>query len=222
MADRGHSDPRRCNADAFIAPKALVKKIAAAGGDLRGQPVAIIRGGVMEYLTTRLLARHGRTTDDVTMLQLPQGTAISSRDELDAVRMVGEPTLSNALAEQWAGVVATADSIEPHYQVSLLVYGKRLLRDDPELGRRFMRAYLRGVRRYNEGKTNRNVAIVSEYTQLSPVIIRRACWVAIAEDGRIEPTAVQPFLDWSLAQHYLDGPIPVDRWWNPSFLKGSQ
>lgn len=219
VADRGHSDAQRCNADAFIAPTALVKRIEAAGGDLRGQRIAAIRGGVMEYLTVRLLAQRGLTAKDVVMLQMPQGTPISSRDELDAVRFTSEPALSSAVSEGWAGIIATADSVAPSHQNALLVYGKRLLHDDPELGRRVMRAYLRGVRRFNEGKTESNVAILSRYTKLPPDILRRACWIAIANDGHIDPKAVQPFLDWALAEKYLDAPVPVDKWWNPAFLE---
>jgi NitT/TauT family transport system substrate-binding protein len=219
VADRGHSDPQRCSVDAFIAPIALVKKIEAADGDLRGQRIAMIRGGVMEFLTMRLLEQRGLTANDIVMLQLPQGTPISSRDELEAVRFTSEPALSSALTEGWAGIIATADSVEPSHQNALLVYGKRLLHDDPELGRRFMRAYLRGVRRFNKGKTESNVAILSRYTKLPPDVIRRACWIAIANDGHIDPKTLQPFLDWALAENYLDAPAPVEKWWNPSFLE---
>lgn len=218
VADRGYSDAQHCDPEAFIAPLAMVKQIKAAGGDLRGQRVTMIRGGIAEYLTVRLLAQHGRTTSDVTMLQTPQGGSFSSGGQLDAVRLVSEPTLSLALSEGWAGVVATAEDVSPGHQNAILVYGKRLLQDDPELGRRFMRAYLRGVRRFNEGKTERNVAILSTHTKLSPEIIRHACWMAFADDGRIDVKNVQPFLDWALEQHYLDGPIEASRWWNPSYL----
>jgi NitT/TauT family transport system substrate-binding protein len=217
VADRGHSGPR-CDADSFIAPVALVQEIEAAGGNLRGKRVAMVRGGVAEFLTMRLLARHGLMQKDVVSLQMPQGSSFGSRDELDAVRLTSEPTLSLALTDGWAGVVATTESIEPGHQNAMLVYGKRLLHDDPELGRRFMRAYLRGVQRFNEGKTERNVAILSKYTKLSPDVIRRACWITIANDGRIRADSVQPFLDWALEQHYLDGPIAPSQWWNPSYL----
>lgn len=218
VADRGHSDPTRCDADAFIAPVAMVKRIEAAGGNPRGERVAMVRGGVAEYLTMRLLEKYGLTKNDVIALQMPQGSGIASREELDAVRFTSEPTLSHALGQGWAGVVATTESVVPGHQNSVLVYGKRLLHDDPDLGRRFMRAYLRGVHAFREGKTERNVAILSRHTKLSPDIIRRACWITIAEDGRIDEASVQPFLDWALEQHYLDAPVPSSRWWNPSYL----
>jgi NitT/TauT family transport system substrate-binding protein len=218
VADRAHTENGMCDAEAFIAPVGMVKRIAAAGGSLRGEHVGMVRGGVAEFLTELLLAQRHVTMHDVIPVQLPQGSATSARDGLEVVHYVGEPPLSNALSEGWAGVVATSNDVAPHHQTSLLVYGKHLLHDDPDLGRRFMRAYLRGVRRYNEGKSERNVAIISRYTKLPPATVRRACWIAISNDGRIDPGAIQPFLDWALAKHYIDAPVPLASWWNPSFV----
>jgi ABC-type nitrate/sulfonate/bicarbonate transport system substrate-binding protein len=215
VADKGHSSAK-CSGEAFVAPAAMAERIAARG--LRGERVAIVRGGVAEYLTTRLLESHQLTTAGVVAIPMPQGSHVSAREHIEAVRYTGEPNLSLLLAEGATKIVATAEELAPGHQISLLVYGKKLLRDDPELGRRFMRAYLRGVRQFNAGKTQRNMEIVGRFTKLPPETTRGACWVAIADDGRIDPAAVQPFLDWALAKQYLDGPIEASRWWNPMFI----
>lgn len=221
VADKGHSVAAPCAAEAFVAPVAMAKRIAAKNGDLRGERVAVLRGGVAEYLVTRLLARHNLTFADVVAIEMPQGTPFSSRNELEAVRLVGEPTLSALLKAGSASIVATSEDVASRHQNTFIVYGKRLLRDDPDLGRRFMRAYLRGVRRYNAGKTDRNVAIISRFTKLAPDITRTSCWPAIAGDGRIDPKNVQPFLDWALEQKYLDRPIAIAAWWNPAFVEAA-
>lgn len=218
VADKGHSVAGRCGPEGFVAPLAMAKRIAAAGGSVRGERIALIRGGINEYMTMRLLERHGLTPADVTIVYMPQGSAASSRDKLDAVRLITEPNLSGALEEGWAAIVAQPEELAPGHQTAILVYGQRLLRDQPALGERFMRAYLRGVRQYNEGKTDRNVAIVSRHTKLPPELIRRACWISMSEDGRIEPKNVQPFLDWALANRYLDGNITPSQWWTPRFV----
>ncbi|HEX7149894.1 MAG TPA: ABC transporter substrate-binding protein [Thermoanaerobaculia bacterium] len=219
VADKGHSKPGRCVNEAFIAPHATIKRIAANNGSLRGERVAITRGGTLEFLTMRLLEKQGLTAADVVVVQLPQGTAATSRDKVDAIRYTSEPNLSSALAEGWAAILTSTEDVEPGHQSAVIVYGKRLLRDDPELGRRVMRAFLSGVRRYNEGKTERNVAIISRHTKLPPEIIRASCWTPINDDGRIRPEAVQPFLHWALKNRYLDGEVPFSMWWNPSFLE---
>ncbi len=206
-----------CGAEAFVAPSAMAKRIAAAGGSPRGERVAMVRGGVGEYLVAQLLARHKLTVADVVAIPMPQGAPAWSREEMDAVRLVGEPNLSILLKEGTTSVVATSDEVAPGHQSACVVYGKRLLHDDPELGRRFMRAYIRGVRRFNEGKSDRNVEILSRHMKVPPDVIRQACWFTTKNDGRIDPRDVQPFLDWSLAMKYLDGPITAT-WWNPVFL----
>lgn len=218
VADKGHSGPEECVADAFIAPLAAAARIEKAGGSLRGERVVLVRGGVMEFLTMKLLEWNQLQPEDVTILHLPQGSAASSRDEVDAVRLITEPNLSAALSEGWAKTIVSAQDVAPGHQLAMLLYGRRLLQDEPELGHRFMRAYLRGVRRYREGKTDRNVAILARHTKLPEEVIRRACWTAISGDGRIRPEAVQPFLDWALQRNYLDRMIAPAQWWNPAYV----
>lgn len=218
VADKGHSEPGPCAAEAFTAPAGMAARIAAKG--FRGERFALVRGGIMEYLIDRMLEREKLTRADIEVVQLPQGDyASSSRQEADALRYMMEPVLSNALSRGGTEIVAPIEEIAPGTQLAMIVYGRRLLRDEPELGHRFMRAYLRGVRRYLEGKSDRNVAIVSKYTKLPPDIVRRACWPHVAGDGRVEPSAVLPFLAWGRKNGYMDADVPVSAWWNPTFVE---
>ena len=41
-----------------------------------------------------------------------------------------------------------------------------------------MAGYLMGVKQYNEGKTDRNLAILSNYTHLDQELLKQTCWVA--------------------------------------------
>lgn len=219
VADKGHSEPGQCASEAFIAPPAMADRIAQNGGALRGERIAMVRGGITELLIERLLEARRTKASEVTFVDLPQGTSAAYRTNVDAIRYISDPHLTNAMHEGLAKIVATGEELLPGHQTTIMVYGKRLLRDDPALGRRFMRAYLRGVQRYNEGKTERNVAIISRYTKLDPEIVRRACWVTVASDGRIRPEAVQVTLEWARRRGYLDGEIRVEQWWDPSFLQ---
>ena len=222
VADKGHSQEGPCVYDAFVAPVAMAKRIEKNGGSLRGERVAMIRGGTAEFVTEKLLESRKTAMRDVVVVQMPQGSLVSSRDKMDAVRFTGEPNLSALLADGSSAIVADVQDLAPGIQANVIVFGKRLLRDDPALGRRFMRAYLRGVRRYDEGKTERNISIIAKYTKLPEDIVRRACWTAIRSDGSVDPRSVQPFLDWALGKHYLDAPVPAERWWNPTFIDAAR
>jgi NitT/TauT family transport system substrate-binding protein len=218
VADRGHLDPVKCQAEAFTAPPDTAARVEKKG--FKGENFALIRGGNMEFQISQLLRQHGLTIADVNLMQLPQGGdyLTSQSKKLDAVRYMQEPNLSGALASGAVKVVARVDAASAGQPLAIVAYGKRLLRDDPELGRRFMRAYLRSVRRMNEGKTDRNVQLVSEGTKLPPEIVRRACWTSLADDGRIEPKSLDAFFAWAKANGHLDADVPAERWWNPSFV----
>lgn len=216
VVGKGHAGPD-CIAEAFIAPSVMAERIAKAGGSVRGERMVVVRGSVVEFMGDQLLARHNLTIEDVVPVSLPQGSVMSTRAGADAVRFVGEPYLSLLLAEGESKVVVTSDEVAPRHQSTTMLFGKRLLQDDPDLGRRFMRAYLRGVRQWNDGATDRNVEIVVRHTDLPEEAIRGMCWTTTEDDGRIDPRDVQPFLDWALEKKYLDAPITTT-WWNPSFI----
>ena len=218
VADKGHSEPGPCSHEAFAAPVAIADRIAARGGDVRGERFALLRGGITEHLVEELLARRHAKLSDVELVQLPPGDYVTSVNRrIDAIRYIQEPNLTNFVSKGLMKIVATAEEVSPGHQHGVVMYGRRLL-NDRDLGVRFMRAYLRGVRRYNEGKTERNVAAISKHTKLPPDLIRSACWLRVANDGRVRPEAMQPLLDWALKRAYLEGPIGVSQWWNPAFV----
>ncbi len=218
VADKGQLRPTDCVLEAFAAPVKIADRIQAAGGSVRGEKFALIRGGFTEFMIDKFLAQQNLTRKDIGFIQIPPGDAtVSSRRQIEAIRYLQEPNLSNGLSKGIYKVIASAESVAPGQQHGVVMYGKRLLYDDPDLGRRFMRAYLRGVRRYNKGKTKRNVEIISRQTNLPVEIIERSCWLPIANDGRIETKSMNALLDWSMAQGYLDTPVPLDKWWDPRF-----
>lgn len=215
VADRGHSEPGHCSAEAFAAPPAMAERIAKSG--FRGERFVLIRGGTTEYVIDRLLEKNNLTRKDVEFAQIvPQGDQVSRL--LDAVRLMAEPNLSNVVSRGLMKEVVGMEEVAPGHQFSVLVYGPRLIRDEPDLGRRFMRAYLRGITKYGEGKTDRNVEILSRFSNLPPDIVRRACWPAIHPEGRINPEVMAEFLRWARKNEYLDAEVPTAMWWNPSYI----
>ena len=219
VADKGQLRPADCVIEAFTAPGKIADRIQAAGGSVRGEKFSIIRGGFTEFMVDKLLAQQKLTRKDIAFIHLPPGdSAVSAKRQIEAIRYVQEPHLSNGLSRGMYRVIVSSESLSPGQQHGVMMYGKRLLYDDPDLGQRFMRAYLRGVRRYNEGKTKRNVEIITLHTKLPAEIIERSCWLPIANDGRVEMKSVNALLDWSMAQGYLDGAVPLDKWWDPRFV----
>jgi NitT/TauT family transport system substrate-binding protein len=218
VADKGHAAADGCASEAFVAPPDTASRILG-NRSFRNETLALRRAGVTEYLIDRLLQREGLTRQDIRLTDLPPSEYLTAmEDKLDTVVYMQEPKLSQMTGPGLVRVVATAHEIDPGHPFSVVLFGKRLLRDDRDLGRRFMSAYLRGVRQYNLGKTDRNVRIISRHTKLPDEVIRSACWVAIATDGRIPSDAMNSYFEWAMSRGYLDRTPARDTWWDSSFI----
>ncbi len=82
-----------------------------------------------------------------------------------------------------------------------------------------MVAYLKAVRQYNKGKTDRNVEIVSKHTELDRDLLEEACWPAIHGDGTVNASSVLDFQAWGLEQDLLDRQVSEEQFWDPSFAE---
>lgn len=222
VADRGHSTPGGCEDRAFAAPPVIADRVLARRGDVRGERFVLFRGGINEYLLERLLQKRGATKEQIEIAQMSQGESASSTQKtFEAIRLMSDPVLSLGLVRGDVKVIAWESEFVPGHQDSILLYGQRMLVDDRDLGHRFMRAYLRGVRRYNEGKTAANIAILARYTKFSPEILQRSCWKSFAGDGRPDLASLDDQLRWARERHYLDTEMPRERWWEPAFVEAA-
>jgi hypothetical protein len=84
-----------------------------------------------------------------------------------------------------------------------------------------MTAYLRGVRRYNLGKTARNVEDLAASTGATAEEIERACWVGLREDGRIHVPTLEALVDWAVSTDRLTRRLAVDEIWEPRFVEAA-
>jgi ABC-type nitrate/sulfonate/bicarbonate transport system substrate-binding protein len=69
---------------------------------------------------------------------------------------------------------------------------------DVSIGGGFLRAYLRGVRRYRAGHTPRALERLAEMSGMTPAAVQNACRDRLPEDGRVDPASVQRLIDWAV------------------------
>jgi ABC-type nitrate/sulfonate/bicarbonate transport system substrate-binding protein len=118
-----------------------------------------------------------------------------------------------------AAILAPMEEVVGNYQSSALAFGKSLIKDNPDLGVRFMAAYLQGLEKYHQGKTEENLRILHKATELEIELLEEACWVYIHPQGEIDFQNILPFMTWAVEQGHLDAPITEDQFWDPSFLQ---
>lgn len=224
VADKGHVGTD-CAYFAFVVRDEVV---AEPGWDepdaLTGRTFSVGSTAVQPNIyLDRVLAAHGLDRSDVTVEHVAYpttGEAVASGQV--HVGMIPEPLLSRAL--QGGGLQTTMPSqdVVPGMQIATIVFGPRLVEDDPDLGERVMRAYLKGVEQYAEGPTDRNIAIIGEETGLSDEILRTACWPAIRRDGSINAQSLVEAQEWAVEHDMQDDVVPAETFWDPRFVDAAR
>lgn len=185
--------------------------------DLRGRKIAAasVRSSV-DFLLARGLGEVGLTIDDVEMVQIPYPNinAALANEAIDAAAF-WEPLLTVGLDQgtlvRWKG----ADEIDPQQQSATLLYGPSFLTTNPDLGRRFMIAYVKAARLYNDAFRKRIgrdeiEAIIAKYTKVRPDIVARTVPVGLNPDGCANAADLADQLAWFRAQGYISGDLDLD------------
>jgi len=223
VADVAHFAPDACS------PWALVAERELAGSGRLGSP-ATLRGlridmnpNISEgFFVETYLRRGGLSLADIEIAEVPLAARqeAMNRASID-MTAISEPWLSRILADGHV-VHVPANEVVPGLEFASLVFGRSLLTDRREAGRRFLAAYLRGVRQYREGKTPRNIEVLTAATQMSAEELDRACWPTTRADGTIETGPLQDFQRWGFEKGLIDRVLDPEEYYEPGLLPGAR
>jgi ABC-type nitrate/sulfonate/bicarbonate transport system substrate-binding protein len=216
VADKGSVVPGSCTGYALMVRKDLFDKgIVTNVSDLKGRKIAVRDS---DYDLYRALALGNLSRNDVDTVEMEFPTVIPAfRNGAIDAGLVAEPFLSQAVNSGSAVILVPAQEFIPENPFPLY-YGPAFLDKDPELGRRFMVAYLQGVKQYNEGKTERNLAILGNYTHLDRDLLNQTCWWSIAADGDVPKKPVREYLDWMYANKKISQNMNEDQLFDMSYV----
>jgi NitT/TauT family transport system substrate-binding protein len=156
--------------------------------DLRGRTVSINGpAGGGEFTLGTGLRKYGMTIDDVhvTYMPFPDQVAALGTGAIDAAWGLIEPQATTALRRGFAEILEPAP--RPGNQTTVIFYSHRFMQERPDTARRWMVAYLRGIRDLTgEGwRQPENLAILSRATGLPTDLIEEAVAPYWDPDGRI-------------------------------------
>jgi NitT/TauT family transport system substrate-binding protein len=221
VADQEHIDPVGCPQIALVARRSLVE----AGGlenpeQMEGKQVDVLPASWNNYYLATLIATVGLTPDDLALTNIPSAAEIEALDKgtLD-MSTIGEPWLTRMLQAGHTPILAPVQEVMPDSQVAVILYSSRLLDENPDAGKRFMIAYLEAVRQYNRGKTERNLELLAELTELDQAVLEEACLPAIRNDGTINVESVLDFQDWAVEAGFIESLALEEQLWDPSFVE---
>ncbi len=229
VADKGSSRPGfefvQVGVRRDLLDSGTVRDIA----DLRGRRIAVasLRSGA-EAQVAYVLRRGGvdMSEIDLTPLGYPDMLVAFGNRAIDAANII-EPSLSAAVGQ---GVLATWEQGHSSaafggvYQAATIVYSGQFAAQT-DLGRRFMVAYLKGVRAYNdafvrgEGRAD-VVRILTENTAVkNPAAYTDMNMAGLDPDGRIAVQSLQLDMAYFRQQGYYTGPITLEGLIDASFAE---
>jgi NitT/TauT family transport system substrate-binding protein len=107
---------------------------------LRGVPIGVSEGTVIEYVTDRLLEAEGLSADEIEVVavpKIPDRLALLESGELQAATL---PDPLASLALQAGATLIIDDTAHPEYGTSVLSFRKAVVDQNPEAVRAFLRA----------------------------------------------------------------------------------
>ena len=221
VADKVHVTPDGCAYSAVLANAQRYDSAQVSAADLLGARISVSAAAVAGITAARYLEQFGLTLADVEVVALPEtsGPQALTSGSIDLI-VATEPWLTQ-LAGQ-SRVLATANTLVPRLQLSALVFGPSLLKDDRERATKFLRAYLRGIEQLNQGKSERNIEILSKRMQLDRKVLANACWPAVRADGSVDTVSIRGFQEWALKEGNLERMVPPSEYLDDALLRSAR
>ena len=202
----------------------IQRELFAEGADtdpeaFRGRRVEMDIALPHAYWLDRALQPAGVTLDELEIVDVPMSATVDAfvKGSFDLTG-IDEPRLSMLLQSGSATLWKGTEAIVPDYQVSFLFFGPSLLDERPEVGERFIAAYLRGVRQYNEGKTERNLEILEAAMRWSREELEQMCWVTMDDDGRMFFDGLVGYQEWALERGLVERVLTEDEMTSRRFI----
>jgi NitT/TauT family transport system substrate-binding protein len=233
VADKSSTPPGRGNNYLFVRTDLVQSGRFKTLADLKGMKIAgSAPGGSATTTLDKLLAMAGLQMADIERVYMgfPEQTMALQNKAVDAA-LPNEP--SAYLAEKLgAGVrIMGDDVIYPNHQIATVFYSGQFIKSKPEAARKFMRAYLRGVRDYNDAvvdgklegpKGEAVIAILTEDSLVKdPDIYRAIVAIACDPDGRVNVDSLKEDLDIFRSEGLIEGKVAVEQALDTSFAEAA-
>lgn len=179
---------------------------------LEGAKVGLLPNGFLGYYLDRYLNEEGLSPADVEVISLPApGRVAALAEQSIDLALVGEPQITSMIAATNAEVVQAAESLMNNTDYTFVYFSPRFFSERPDVGQRFLTAYLRGVRQFNEGKTARNIEIIANNTTLEAEQLRSMCWPTFRLDGQVDAASILAFQSWLVEQALITEVVPMSQ-----------
>jgi len=203
-----------------------VKSIA----DLKGMKFALPAQGTTTDSTLNEALKKGglKWTDaEVVYMGFPQHVVAFQNKAIDA-SVTTEPSATRSEQLGVAVRYMPGDVVYPNQQVAVILYGGKFIKEQPEIGRKFMKAYIRAVRDYNDALSNVKLAganaaeiikILTESTNIKdPKVYASITPNGCNPDGKVNEESLRKDLQFFKDRNLIEGNVTVDQVIDHSFV----
>jgi NitT/TauT family transport system substrate-binding protein len=191
-----------------------------APADLRARRVALpARGITTEVALAGWLRQGGLSLSDVEVVELgfPDHVTAMGSGAVDASVTI-EPFLTRILGQQLGTLYQRTDELLPGYQIAEVIYSGAFIREQPDAARRFLIAYLKAVRYYNDAfsrndaaKRQEAVSILTRNTTVKDAALYdRMVMPGLAADGRMNLASLAEDQEFWLATGLQQARVSMD------------
>ncbi len=185
--------------------------------DLKGVPIGISEGTVIEYTTDRILERAGFSPDEIAIIavpKIPDRLNLLAFGQLDAANLP-DPAASFAIFN--GARVIIDDTSYPEVGHSVISFDKEFIESNPEVVRGFLVALERAVEDINADKS-RFAELIAEKALIPPPIISS---FEIPDYPLASVPSEAQFLDameWAMTKGLIDHDVPYSGSVDGSYL----
>jgi NitT/TauT family transport system substrate-binding protein len=210
-----------------LADEGKIKALA----DFKGRKIAISAAGNSEdFLVDYALRKAGLTLKDVDSVYLgfPQHVVAFTNGGIDASLTV-EPSITSIEKAGKAVRFLGVDEFYPNFQTAVVFYSEKFAQERPEDAKKFMRAFLRGARDYNDALEKDRltapaaadvIPILTEYSFIkNPDVYRSMRSHYVDPNGEPNVAALKDAWQFFKDTKQIDGSVTVDQVVDLSFAQ---
>jgi NitT/TauT family transport system substrate-binding protein len=213
VADRGHAEP------GYLYQTVFMRKDLVDGGQFKS--LADLKGMRMGF------AAQGVTS--LSLLNEAAKFAALQNKALDGTFLI-EPQATAAVNAGYGVRFMDTNVFYPHQQISTIFYSDKFARERKDVADKFMRAWLRGVRAYNDAIKGGKIAgsgadevvqTMAKNFNMKPELIRDMYSQAVDVDGAVNAAGIQKDLDFFQKQGMVAGQIKASEVIDMSFARNA-
>lgn len=186
--------------------------------DLRGKKIAIVATASLDEIAlTRVLQKAGLSTRDIDLQIIrafPDMLVSFANKSIDAAMLI-EPFVTQGISKNLVSPWKDPVDYDPDAQTALLVFGTSLTKN-PDLANRFMTAYVKSLRDYNDAFFKNKgkeeiITILCKYSVIKdPALYEKMLPTGLNPNGYVRSKGITMDLDWYKENNLLKSDITLE------------